>query len=202
MKGLTQAQSEILAYIKDFIAQHRFSPSYSEIQNHFGFASVNAVTKHLNALKRKGILHAEAKCSRSLALTSTGETENQYLPLIGTIVAGQPLTVFATPVQIAIPLWLVQDLENSYLIKAQGDSLQDELIADGDLLIVAAQMLPKAGSTIVALANENEALVSQYYFEGSYAKLVSRNKNYQPMILRMEDIEIQGVVTGCLRNYI
>lgn len=202
MKGVTKAQSEILAYIKDFIAEHRFSPSYSEIQNHFGFASVNAVAKHLNALKRKGILHAEAKCSRSLALTPAVEKtfESHFLPLIGTIVAGQPLVLFASPRQITVPTWLLQ-AENNYLIKVQGDSLQDEFIADGDLLIVAAQILPQAGNTIVVLANKSEALVLQYYPEGPYVKLISRNAHYQPMILRAEDIEIQGVVTGVLRAY-
>ena len=59
MKGLTKRQNEIVHYISEYINIHRFSPSYREIMEHFGFTSLGTVYKHVQVLKRKGMIQAE-----------------------------------------------------------------------------------------------------------------------------------------------
>jgi len=59
VKGLTKRQREIVDFIRDYIAVHKYSPSYREIMGHFSFTSLGSVYKHIAVLKRKGVLLAE-----------------------------------------------------------------------------------------------------------------------------------------------
>ena len=68
MKGLTRRQQEIISFVSHFIQTNRYSPSYREIQNHFGFSSLGTVFRHLAVLKRKGALSNEKNCGRSLSI--------------------------------------------------------------------------------------------------------------------------------------
>jgi repressor LexA len=204
MKGLTQRQREVLNYIQEFIHLNRYAPSYREIQEHFAFSSLGSVHKHLTVLKRKGALTMEKQCSRSIALTQPNANRNHVeieLPFIGYIAGGSSIELFPQSQTLMVPESLVQAPDKTYLLRARGDSLQEELIADGDLLLIEGRQEAQAGETIVAHINQNEIIIKKFYPEGDYARLIGYNAHHQPIILRMEDILIQGIVVGLLRPY-
>ncbi len=205
MKGLTKRQREILSFIQEFIHVNRYAPSYREIKHHFSFSSLGSVYKHVNVLKRKGALVSEKQCSRSLALTqATPVTKNQIeieLPFIGYITAGSPIEMFPQSQTLSVPESLVHAPEKTYLLRARGDSLQEEMIAEGDLLLVEARQEAHSGETILASINNHDTLIKKFYPEGDYVRLTSHNLRHQPIIIRHEDILIQGVVVGLLRLY-
>jgi len=205
MKGLTKRQHEILEFIKDFIIRHQYSPSYREIMEHFNFSSLGSVHKHLAVLKRKGFLTSEKKCSRSLTLTSEfSETEpakEVEASVIGYISAGMPIETLPHAHTIAIPHHLSGNIDKTYVLKARGDSLNDELIADEDLVIVEARSEAQPGEYVVALINHQETTIKRWYPEGQYVRLESDHPHHQPVIVRKEDITVQGVMIGLLRQY-
>ena len=97
---------------------------------------------------------------------------------------------------------------NEYLIKrpsstffawAQGDSLQEAGIYDGDLLIIdrAAERLQGA---IVVAAIDGELTCKILDKKGQ--RLLPANPNYPPIDLRgLEDLLIEGVVIFSVRNH-
>ncbi|MBS4168684.1 transcriptional repressor LexA [Parachlamydia sp. AcF125] len=205
MKGLTKRQQEILEYIQEFIRLHRFSPSYREIMHKFGYSSLGSVSKHLQVLKRKGLLTSEKKCSRSLKPVENNHPspcQNEVeLAFIGHISAGFPVEIFPKAQKLAVPRYLVQDTEASYILRAQGNSLNDEMISDGDLLIVETGREACSGEWIVALLNEQETFIKRYYPEGQYVRLVGQDSTQSPIMIHLEDLVIQGIVVGLVRLY-
>lgn len=205
MKGLTKRQSDIITFIQDFIDANRYSPSFREIKNHFGFASVSAVFKHVGALKRKGIILSEPNRRRSLYLAETPVLKEVRpeieLPLIGIVSAGFPIETFSHTQSIAIPEFMVHVPEKTYVLRARGDNLQEEMISDGDLLIVEARENAQPGETVLALINHHDTIIKKYFPEGQYVRLAGHNPHHQPIILRQEDVVIQGVLVGMIRLF-
>lgn len=205
MKGLTPKQLEILQYIQGYIEKNHFSPSYREIMGHFSLASPGSIYKYIRTLKRKGMLTAENKCSRSLSLTEPqkqmGMKSEIELPLIGNVAAGYPIEMFVKSQTLSVPVSMVHTPENTYVLRAQGDSFQEEWIQDGDLILVEARQEVQAGETILGLINQHDTIIKRYYLDGQYIRLESNHPNQQPLTLRSEHIFIQGVLVGLLRAY-
>ncbi len=205
MKGLTKRQQDIISYIDEFIQTHRYSPSYREIMQHFGFSSLGTVYRHVNVLKRKGLLLAEKNCSRSISLTSLPRPQESQgdikLPFIGHLTAGKPIETFPQAQAVAVPSLMVHAPDRSYVLRVLGDAFVEERICEGDLLIVEARHEAHAGETVVALVNQQDTIIKRYNFEGDYVRLSSLTAHQHPILLHPDDIQIQGVLVGLLRVY-
>jgi repressor LexA len=205
MKGLTKRQLEIFNYIQDFIHSRKYSPSYREIMEHFGFSSVSSVAKHINVLKRKGIVNAEKQCGRSLTLVGSEARQAAHLeielPFIGHISAGSPIETFPQAQTLAIPAFLVHTPEKTYALRARDDTLGDEMIRDGDLLLVEATHEPLDGETVLASTPQHKTLIKRYHPEGNYVRLASQTPAIEPIIIRHEELSIQGILVGLLRFF-
>lgn len=206
-KGLTERQRAILSFIEEFIALHNYSPSYKEIQKHFGFSSLGSVYKHIHVLKRKELLSSEPHCSRSLVPTKQTKIEKQVIseelkiPFIGQLSPGQPIELFLDWREVAVPPSLVKDPDQSYVIEIKGDSFASDHLLDGDLLIVETTRDALDGETTLALIREEETMVRTYFSEGIYTRLESRNPDIHPIVVPNEDIEVQGVIIGLIRLF-
>lgn len=207
MKGLTKRQREIVTYIQQYIDLHAYSPSYREIKQEFQFSSLGSVYKHIQLLKRKGILLNEKQSSRSLALAQTSPTKEKEnsleieLPFIGYVSEGAPVELFAQALKIAVPRLFVPSIESTYVLRARGNSLAAEKIADGDFLIVEARHDAFSGETILASVHKQKTFIKKYYPEGDRVRLEGHMATSQPLLLRKEDMVIQGVITGLLRLF-
>ncbi|MFT4553422.1 MAG: repressor LexA [Chlamydiales bacterium] len=203
--GLTQRQREIFEFLQNFISTHDYSPSYREIMTHFSFSSSATVHKHISILKRKGFISVEKNSSRSISVpvvdTSENNTSSIELPFMGHISEGMPIETSSHYKTISIPRSLVHNLDQSYVLQIRGDSLMEEHMANGDLIIVEARQEANSGETIIATVGSLETLIKLYYPQGDYVKLDCSNPNYQPLIVRNEALSIQGVLSGLLRMY-
>lgn len=205
MKGLTKRQRELIDYIHDFIANNRYSPSYREIGQHFGFTSLGSVYKHITTLKKKGFLFSESKVSRSITTVNEPTTPQASaeitIPFIGHISAGIPIQTFSQTQQIQVPSNYVHSPDKTYALRAQGDSLAEEMIADGDVLLVEVRQHAHPGETVVALINGHDIIVKKYYPEGEFVRLLGSHSDHHPILLRQEDVAVQAVVVSLLRLY-
>lgn len=73
------------------------------------------------------------------------------LPLVGRVMAGKPVEVFEHQEAIQIPLWLLRGGRH-FVMEVRGDSMIDDGIREGDLVIVQQQIAPNNGDTGVAVA--------------------------------------------------
>lgn len=205
MKGLTKRQRELIDYIQEFIVGKGYSPSYRDIGNHFGFSSLGSVYRHIHALKRKGVLQSESHTSRSITpvVNSSVPRSNDELEIsfIGYLSAGKPIQILPEAKKMVVPRQFVQDPKGTYILQMRGDFLKEEMIVDGDLLLIEGRQEVQPGETVVALINGNDTIVKKYYYEGGYVRLLSTCLQHHPILLRQKDVTVQGVVVGLLRSY-
>lgn len=202
MKGLSKRQLEVATYIKDFIEKNNYSPSYREIQEHFQFSSLGSVYKHIQTLQRKGQLNSEKNCSRSLSLPAKEENQaaELQLPFIGNITHENTIETFSQIQTMAVPASLISSFENTYVLRVRGDTLNEELIGDGDLLIVEARQSAYSGELVIALLKNRKVMVKRYYPEGNHVRLTGLNS--ESTLIKSEEFILQGVIIGLLRFFI
>ncbi|MEC7840139.1 MAG: transcriptional repressor LexA [Chlamydiota bacterium] len=203
MKGLTKKQHDVLHYIQDYITQNQHSPSFRDIQKHFGFSSLGTVYNHIKILKRKGMITAESHSSRSLVPVQTNTHKFigiQKIPLVGIIKAGFPIELTKESIEIEVTPSMVQSHNATYALEVKGDGFIDDLIGENDILLVDARMQAQEGETVIAMVNQHETIIRRIYFVENYVRLEAATHHHQPIIVREDDCIIQGVITGVIRK--
>lgn len=202
MKGTTKRQRELLDYLQEQIRSQGHAPSYKEIMEHFSFSSPGTVYKHIQALKRRGLLENEAHCARSLVLTNQiTPSAIPKVPLIGSLEQGAPIKVALSTKEVALPQDIADSPEGIYALKIEGEEFLEELLAPEDLVFICTQRTAQEGNTILAEIKPLSMHIKRYYPGTDHVRLESRNSHKQPMVLRLSDLSILGVVIGVQRLY-
>jgi repressor LexA len=198
---LTKRQKEIYDFIRDSIVRDGYAPSLEEIGGEFGLSSVATVHKHVQNLVEKGLLRKAWNRSRSIELIEAGgQGENVTIPLLGTVAAGAPIEAVATSGGIEVPASMVGN-KPAFALVVQGDSMIDDHILDGDVVVVESRKVPRNGETVVALIRKDECTLKRFYPDGPEVRLVPANERLAPMRFPAEDVEVQGVVIGLIRRF-
>jgi repressor LexA len=123
------------------------------------------------------------------------------LPLLGTIAAGRPIEAIETPEEIEVPASLVGTPgAPRYALRVRGDSMIEEGIHDGDVVVVRSARRAENGQTVVAVV-DGEATLKRFHEAGRWVELRPANAALQPMRVRADRLEIRGVLVGLLRRY-
>ena len=161
MKYLTERQRDILNFIRDFQRERGVAPTHREICDRFGFSSYGTVYKHLSLLEKKGVIRRHSYQKRGEEVVEQAErpaparessASARELPLFGYIAAGRPLDVEVSSEMITVPEHLTTRGEN-YVLKVRGDSMVDDGILDGDLVIINRRERADNGEMVVANVN-------------------------------------------------
>lgn len=200
---LTKRQKEILDYISEFIAAQGYAPSFEEIAESFGYASLATVHEHLSNLERKGYIRKSYNESRSIELLSPGQGEPTVeLPLLGAVAAGLPIEVVQDNETLAVPPDMVRRQKDNYVLRVEGNSMIEEQIRDGDYIVVQAQESAEDGQMVVALVSGEAATVKKLYRErGGRIRLQPANPTMEPIVVDAADVQVQGIVVGVIRKY-
>ncbi|OGF31679.1 repressor LexA [Candidatus Falkowbacteria bacterium RIFOXYD2_FULL_35_9] len=197
---LSKRQSEILNFIKAFVQDNDYSPSYREIGEGLGLSSPATIHQHLQTLKSKGYLDIDPSSPRSLQMTSKVMKlgKSIELPLLGLITAGQPIEAIEENDTIAVPADLVTN-DNAYVLRVKGESMIDEGIWDGDYVVVEHNPSPSNGDVVVALLNNAYVTLKKFYREKNRIRLQPANATMKPIYCK--DVAIRGVVSGIIRKF-
>lgn len=205
MRGLTAKQHEILDFIQSYIDKHHYSPSYREIMQHFDFNSLGTVYKHVQVLQRKGVLMGDKHSKRSLLpvreVVEPRVSNVLTLPFIGYLSIGYPLELFMQSENMTVPATLVANPDTTYILQVQGDSLKEEAILNGDLLLIESRQEIEAGEMVLGLINQHDTFLKRYYPEGHYIRLEGLSPHPSSMTLKQELVSIHGVLAGLIRAY-
>ena len=201
MQPLTKRQREILDYLDEFIQQHGYAPSLEEIGRRFSLSSLATVHKHLTNLQEKGFIRRAWNRSRSVELIPVHVgSRSLELPLMGYVAAGEPIEAITSTETIAVPEHFIGK-RDTYVLRVKGDSMIDEQIRDGDYVIVEDRKTAQNGEMVVALLNGTEVTLKSLYRNGTTIQLQPANPAMQPIIVKEDALQIQGVVVGVMRKY-
>jgi repressor LexA len=198
---LTKRQKEIFDFICEYLGREGYAPSLEEIGERFGLSSVATVHKHVQNLVDKNLLRKAWNRSRSLEIVREEQAPaGVEIPLLGRVAAGRPIEAVATPDTIAVPPDMIGRRE-CFALRVSGDSMIDDHIVDGDVVVLESRKVPRGGETVVALIRGEECTLKRFYQDGGKIRLVPANARLAPMEFPAEDVEVQGVVVGLLRNF-
>ena len=194
---LTKRQKQILDFIKEYMSKHGYSPSLEEIAENFNLSSLSTVHYHLTKLEAEGAISRYDYLPRSIQVEAQTNSSLVQIPLVGVIAAGEPIEAIEDPEVISVPKSIISDSGIHYALKVKGNSMIDEGIFDGDIVIVRKQDIVENGEIGVALINGNEATLKKIYREHDRFRLQPANPHLKPIYAKK--ILIQGKVTGILR---
>ena len=202
--SLTRRQSEVIDVIREFVTEHRYSPSLEEIAAALNLSSVATVHKHLSLLEEKGYLKKDPHTSRSVELTDMIDRPVPpgavVLPYVGIIAAGRPMLVFESEQAMTVPD-MFEGYRGTYILRVEGDSMIGAHIDDGDYVIVERSVSPNNGEITVARLPGGEVTLKRFFDDGEKIRLQPENDRFEPFILNRGEVEVQGVVIGVMRKY-
>jgi len=196
---LTTRQKQVLDFIKSYYSHRGIYPSLVEIKSHLKLSSVSTVHYHIKTLQELGYLHRIKNCPRGIEVFE--KEEMVKIQVLGTIAAGQPIEAIEDREEtIAIPKNRLTQGGNFYALRVSGDSMIDENIYDGDVVIIRNQPIAEDGDKIVALIDNSEVTLKKYYQEKHRVRLQAANPKIAPIYIEPERLTIQGKVVTVIRT--
>ncbi len=208
--ALTKRQKDVMDFIARFVEENGYSPSYEEIAHGLSLASLATVHKHISALESKQYLKRGFNQSRSLDFGPKYLHEQRRIrqdtaaslvvPLMGRIAAGTP--VEAVEQKEMVNLADFANRPDMFALQVRGDSMVEDHICDGDLVLVERTSEIRDGEIVVALVGGSETTLKRLYHEADgMMRLQPANAALEPIMVRKEDLEIQGRLLAVLRKY-
>ncbi len=196
---LTKRQKQVLDFISSYHDKKGYAPSLEEIRKKFKLASVSTAHFHVRKLRDLGFIGKQDNRPRSINVYESEKMVN--IPLLGLIAAGQPIEAIQNKEMIAVPKSKIPLAGEFYALRVAGNSMIDENINDGDLVLVKQQDTAENGQKVVALVDNYEATLKKFYKEKNHIRLQPANKTIEPIIIkRNRDLTIQGIVIDVIRN--
>jgi repressor LexA len=197
---LTPRQRTAYDFIASFRERHGFAPSFEEMRRHLGVASLNAVAKLVAQLRRRGYLAEAPPNAKRWLAPSAHRAQGATIPLLGVVAAGRPIEAIETPEEIDVPAALLGKGGERYALRVRGDSMIEDGIHDGDVVVVRRARRAENGDTVVAIVDGN-ATLKRFYQSGVRVELRPANAALAPIRVATDRVEIRGVLVGLLRQY-
>jgi len=220
---LSTRQQGMLQFIRESIEDESRPPTIREIGGALKISSTSVVNYNLNRLKDKGLLERDRTVSRGLRLTDSAyefmglsaaavggalssvaaEVQNLVrVPILGNIVAGKPIDVahdnFTTydeedTVELSSSM-LPARKDTLFALRVDGVSMIDDMINDGDIVIIQQQQIAQDGDVVAAWVEGEGTTLKRFYREPEMGviRLQPRNPTMDPIYVDPEDITIQG----------
>ena len=225
---LTHKQNQLLTFLIKRLEEHGISPSYEEICKELSLKSKSGIHRIVKSLEERGYIERLENRARAIApkknpngqpyisniinlnkefsksknqnLSLENNTYFNKIPLLGKIAAGTPIEAISNYDDfIEIPNNTLSD--DSYALTVEGDSMIDEGILDGDVVVIDKKAEVKNGDIVVALIDKEEATLKKLRKRGDSIALEPANKNYKTQIYGPDRVIIQGKLKTLIRNY-
>jgi len=197
---ITRRRQQILDYLIETTQERGYPPSMREIAHAVGLSSPSTVLFHLRVLEKAGLVERTPALNRATRPVTGGlgtRTEAKYVPLVGTVPAGEPLLA-AENIESRMPVpGEMFSGQNLFMLRVSGDSMIEAGILDDDLVVVNQQSTAEAGEIVVALLGD-EATVKHFYPHPDTIELRPANPAMEPIV--SNQVQIIGKVVGVIRT--
>ena len=197
MEPLTSAQEELYNWLTDYIREHQHSPSIRQMMRAMELKSPAPIQSRLDHLRKKGYIDWNEGKARTIRILQGGG-----LPIKGTIAAGSMVEAFEDLSEERLDLSSLPIKSQDYALRVRGDSMIDALIDNGDFVIMRPVEDPGSvrEGTIVAARVESATTLKYLYRQGENVVLKPANSNYEPMVYRAQEVDIQGRLLAVWRS--
>ena len=224
---LTKKQKNLLLYINKKLRASGVSPSYEEMKDSLNLKSKSGIHRLISAIEERGFIRRlphKARALEVIRLPETASANDIYnsfspsvikgcldteninsneidIPVLGSIAAGTPVEAIQNEVS-RIPLPSNLEKNGQYFgLKVQGDSMIEAGINEGDTVIIRRADTADNGKIVVALIDEQEAMLKRIRRKGNTVALESANRNYETKIFGPDRVKVQGVLVSLYRNF-
>lgn len=209
---LTPKQLAVLTFLRDFTAENGFAPTLDEIADHLQVGKVT-IHGHLAELEKKGAIEREPRMARSISVLHYPEAGRSSvpapprtpsprptgrLPIAGTVAAGGLTEAIEDPEEFDLEDLMPGDRE-LFMLRVKGDSMIEDHIQEGDLVLVERRNHARNGEIVVAAADDGQdATLKRFYKENGHFRLQPSNASMRPILV--DHVDIRGVVTAVIRR--
>jgi len=217
---LTKRQQAVLNFIRAFLQEEGRSPTLSEIAKGVGSSAVSTIHKHVQHLMDKGFLVRSHGKGNNLVVAAVGtfgamddaedrtevSTSSSHLPLVrlipfcGDVAAGAPILPESRALPIEVPNSIHRQRDEIFVLRVRGDSMVDDAILDGDLVVLQRKAEYRNGDRVVALLDGEEVTLKEFRRDPKGIWLVPHNPDLKPKHFAPHRVEIQGLLIGVMRS--
>ena len=197
--SLAPVQRKTLEFLRNFIADKGFAPTLKDIATNIGVKSASTAHFHLERLEAKGLIRRGSDGLIELIERNTPELGPTAVPLVGVIAAGRPIDAIEDSTMIDIPSSMIDGKGEVYCLEVSGNSMIDEHICDGDIVVIKKQDQADNGQIVVALLEDNTATLKTFRrLKNGKIMLIPANPTMEP--ITVDDVKVQGRLIGVIRE--
>jgi repressor LexA len=200
MERLTEAQQELYEWLAEYIRTYQHSPSIRQMMQAMNLKSPAPIQSRLEHLRTKGYIEWTEGKARTIRVL---HPVKQGVPILGTIAAGGLIEPFTDAIDhldfsnFSLP-------PQSYALRVAGDSMIEDLIADGDVVFLRPVPEPahlKNGTIVAARVDGYGTTLKRFYRQGDRVTLKPANPQYKPIEVLAVQVQVQGSLVGIWRDY-
>ena len=210
---LTKKQKELFDYLSNYIAKNSISPSFEEMKNAVNLKSKSGIHRLITSLEQRGFIKRLKHKARAMEITKTltnnfnninhdKKLNSIEIPLLGSIAAGDPIEAIENPNEfVTVPSTFLSPHNQFFGLKVNGFSMIDKGICDGDIAIIKKTNSVLNGKIAAVLTRDNEITLKIIKIKNNTILLIPANKSYTEKVLNVNEVQIQGALTGIIRKY-
>lgn len=203
MQPRTKRQKEVFDYIIQYIADYGHNPSYQQIARHLKLRSKAGIVKHIKALETQGLMtrirengnfNLELRAPNLIA-EAVCEIEWLHAPKSDSFVEDwENETLF-------VPKFLLghYSKHNIRAFRAPNDSMLEENICEGDVVLLEKRSFARDGDIVAALTENKKTVLKKFFRTGAKIELRPANPNYSPILLPANKVSVLGIFRSLLR---
>jgi repressor LexA len=203
MQTRTRRQKQVMEIITRYIKNHGYEPSYQQIARELGVSSKAGIAKHIEALEAQGLLMRRGENGKfSLALRpeefiTKAVCEIEWLDAP----KNEDLAEEWESEPLFVPQFMLgyQDEERIRAFRVCNDSMLDEHICEGDVVLIEKRAYARDGDIVVAVIPNKRTVLKQYFRDGAKVELRPANPRYESIVLTADKVEVCGVLHSLLR---
>ncbi len=204
---LTKKQKELYDFLDHYIKSNQISPSFEEMKKAVNLKSKSGIHRLITSLEQRGFIKRLKHKARAMEITKklyqNNSNESSYeIPLLGAIAAGNPIEAIENPDEyISVPSNFMSPNNQYFGLKVKGLSMIDKGIFDGDVAVIKKTSSVLNGKIAAVLTNDNEITLKTINIDNNKIYLIPANKNFEEKIFNINEVQIQGALTGIIRKY-
>ncbi len=196
---LTEAQLELLDWIKMYIKEYHHSPSIRQMMKGMGLKSPAPIQSRLKHLQEKGYISWQEGKARTMQIV---DEIIEGIPIMGSVAAGGLIETFSD-INENLDISDVLKKKNVFALTVNGDSMIDACIADGDMVLmepIKDSSSLKNGTIVSAMVPGLGTTLKYFFKRGGKIFLEAANIAYDPIELNLNDAVFQGKLLAVWRK--